>query len=219
MRDLRRHRLRLASLAAGFGAMVALANPAQAITVPLTFEFDNGDEGDFGSVRITENGSGGLFFEVQAGPDLGPEPDLHYFYFNLTTVVDDLAIQSDDDVFTAYSLDGGFPVRGGAGSRFDYSVFFGNGGGKKGNGTLELATFTVFSESGTPLSLQELAELSQTAEGIETFFAVHVQNTGPWGGGSETIGGDTIVPEPTTLGLMAAGLTALAYLGRRRDPA
>lgn len=216
MRDLHRRNLGAYSLAASLGALfVLLAAPAHAITVPLSFEFDAGVEGDFGSVRVTENGTGGLFFEITTGPDLGPDPDLHYFYFNLTTAVDDLEISSDDDVFTDYSLDTGWPVAGGAGSSFDHSVFFGNGGGRKGNGTLESATFTLVSASGD-LDLDGLAELSETSGGLETFFAVHVQNTGLFGGGSETIGGDVIIPEPSSLALLATGLLGLAGLGRRR---
>jgi len=188
-----------------------LPEPARALTLPITFEFDDGVEGDFGTVVIEEDGSGGIFIEVSVGPDLGSNADLHYFYFNLISDVPDLVISSDDPVATAYSLAAGSSVRGGAGSSFDYSVFFGNGAGPSGNGTLQTATFTLSSLS-TALSLADFFELSSTSQGLESNFAVHVQSTSTRAG-SETVG--AVIPEPTTIALMACGLLGLAAAGRR----
>jgi hypothetical protein len=188
-----------------------LPDPAQALTLPLTFEFDDGVEGDYGTVVIEEDGAGGIFFEVSLGPDLGPDADLHYFYFNLSSNVPDLVISSDDPVATVYGLAAGSSVRGGAGSSFDYAVFFGNGAGPPGNGTLQTATFTLSSTS-TDLSLADFFELSSTSQGLESNFAAHVQSTSTRAG-SETVG--AVVPEPTTLGMMVCGLLGLAAAGRR----
>jgi hypothetical protein len=197
------------ALLAGVGS---LPRPAHALTLPLTFEFDAGLQGDYGSVRIEENGSGGIFFEITLGPDLGPNADLHYFYFNLLGSLPDLAITSDDAVQTAYRLESDPSVRGGAGSSFDYSVFFGNGAGPPGNGTLQTASFTLFSSS-TALSLADLFELSSTSQGLEANFAAHVQSTST-PANSETIG--AVVPEPASFALLACGLFGLAAAGRRR---
>lgn len=190
-----------------------LPGPAQALTLPLTFEFDDGVQGDYGTIVIEENGSGGLFFEITLGPDLGSNADLHYFYFNLLTDVPDLVISSTDSVATAYSLAADSSVRGGAGSSFDYSVFFGNGGGPPGNGTLQTATFTL-SSSSTQLSLADLFELSNTSQGLEANFAAHVQSTST-PAGSETVG--AVIPEPASLALLACGLLGLAAAGRRHS--
>jgi hypothetical protein len=207
------HGARAAICALGLLAGVGLLpTSARALTLPLTFEFDDGIAGDYGSVRVEENGSGGIFFEITLGPDLGPNADLHYFYFNLISGVPDLAITSDDAVATAYALETDLSVRGGAGSSFDYSVFFGNGAGPPGNGTLQTASFTLFSSS-TDLSLSDLFELSNTSQGLEASFAAHVQSTST-PANSETIG--AVIPEPTSFALMACGLVGLAVAGRRR---
>ena len=206
----------------GRGPLCALAlvaclgfppDPARALTLPLSFEFDDGVEGDYGTLVIEEDGAGGIFFEVSLGPDLGPNADLHYFYFNLLHDVPDLVLSSDDGVHTAYSLIAGSSVRGGAGSSFDYAILFGNGAGPPGNGTLQTATFTL-SSSSTALSLADFFEISSTSQGLESNFAAHVQSTSTRAG-SETVG--ALVPEPTTFALLAGGLLGLAAAGRRKQ--
>lgn len=212
MYGARRALARVAGFAFGLAVLLAFAAPVQALTVPFTFEFDDGVEGDFGSVRVEEDGSGGLFFEIALGEDLGPNADLHYFYFNLVPDIVDLAITSDDSVVTDYTLSEDPSVRGGAGSSFEYEVFFGNGAGPKGNGNLAFATFTILSESGISLTLDDLFELSSTSQDLESHFAAHVQSTSTRDD-SETIG--AIIPEPMTSALLAVGLLGLAAAGRR----
>jgi hypothetical protein len=209
----RKNGLRHAAYGVAFAAFLAIGPaPAQAISVPITFEFDDGIEGEFGTVEVVEDGSGGLDFEITLGSDLGPDADLHYFYFNLVSDIPDLSISSTDNVVTEYTLESDPSVRGGAGSAFDYAVFFGNGAGRKGNGNLAFASFTLFSGSGAPLSLGDLFEMSSTAQGLEANFALHVQSTDT-GANSETVG--AVIPEPTTFALFTLGLLGLAFAGRR----
>jgi hypothetical protein len=204
--------LRCAAYGFALAALLAFAPaPARALSVPITFEFDDGIEGDYGTIEVEEDGSGGLSFEITLGPDLGPDADLHYFYFNLLSDIPDLALTSDDVVATEYALIGDSRVRGGAGSGFDYAVFFGNGAGGKGNGNLGDASFTLSSEAG--IDLGDLFELSSTSQGLEAHFAVHVQSTST-GANSETVG--AVIPEPTTSALLGLGLLGLAFSGRRR---
>ena len=79
-------------------------------------------------------------------------------------------------------------VAGGAGSKFDLGVSFGNGAGPKGNGTLQAASFTLLADQ--PLSIEDLAPMSSTSSGIAIQLAVHVQDTSfVEGVTSETVGG------------------------------
>jgi hypothetical protein len=147
---------RLAALAfllsvAGGAAPAAAAS----LTLPLDVEFDDGVVGDFGTVFIEERSHGKLAITISLTGALGPDADLHEFYFNLA---DDLDIDrlvlsharcmgSGDDGFgsckTDFDLEEDPSVRGGAGSSFDYGVNFGNGSGSKGNGQLLAATFKL----------------------------------------------------------------------------
>ncbi len=150
--------------------------------------------GEAGEIRAPRNGA-----------------DLHGFYFNLEDVRRrDLEISSDDDVRTAYKLKSGSRVWGGAGSRFQFRVNLGSGAGRKGNGVLQMASFTIDSETGD-LFLSDLLPMSSTSRGLEANFAAHVQGT-ITGGGSETVG--ALVPG--TVALLAAGLLSIAV--RRRAP-
>ena len=161
---------------------------AVAAEFPLTVEFDDGMVAEFGTVMVTESG-GALRFEVILNPlVLGIDADLHRMYFNLVGAFTGLGVRTADPVNTLYVLLTDPHVAGGAGSKFDLGVSFGNGAGPKGNGTLQAASFTLFADQ--PLSIEDLAPMSSTSSGIAIQLAVHVQDTSfVEGVTSETVGG------------------------------
>ncbi len=208
-------------------ALLAVA-PVSAASFGFDVEFDGNGTGDFGTLDVDEMG-GDLVFTITLGADLGPNADLQSFYFNLVDPFSGLEIVADDAPNTPYSLMSPlFPVasvQGGAGSSFDNGVEFGNGGGAKGNFTLQSATFTLSADQS--LALADLLETSSTNNAGLVNFAAHVQSTEAFpGDDSETVGGQ--VPEPSTALLLASGLVAMAMgrggarvtpiSGRRRTP-
>ena len=199
----------LATALATFGAA-----PAGAIQFTLDTEFDTGFVGPHATVDVTES-AGGLDFVVSlAGTDLGPDADLHEFYFNLAGDPTNVTLSSSQVVQTAFSLDADPPVTGGAGASFDYGVNFGDGAGPPGNGVLTTASFRITADQ--PLTLASLQVLSQTNGGILAHAALHVQGTSLLtGASSETVGG--VIPEPGTLLLLGTGFAGLAIQGRRRS--
>jgi hypothetical protein len=190
-----------AALALGLGP-----GTASAVGFDLDVEFDTGQTGSFVHVEIEED-FGALDFRIELGDALGDEADLHEFYFNLVGTFTGVAISTEDDPRTAYTLLLDPSIRGGAGASFDYGVNFGNGAGRRGNGALASATFTLTADQ--PLSIADLLESSFAAGGsIETQFAAHIQGTEIFvGSDSEMVGG--IVPEPATGALVALGLALL----------
>jgi hypothetical protein len=189
------------------------------VTFTLDIELDDGITGSFADVQVFEEGFG-LRFEIALREALGPDADLREFYFNLTDDVPSLQIESHDPVTTEYVLSAAGPVGGGAGSRFDYEVSFGNGAGPAGNGVLQAVSFLIESTASDPLSLDALlnAHLSAASGGsILVNAAAHIQGTTlVWRASSETIGG--VVPEPSTGMLLASGLlllTSWSRLGKR----
>ena len=103
---------------------------------------------------------------------------------------------------------------------FDYGVNLGNGGGRKGNGRLKTASFTVFADQ--MLSLDDLLKSSfaSAKRGIELIMPAHVQGTIlVKKAGSETIGAGPPVPEPSTSLLLMTGLGLLAAHRSRRSSA
>jgi PEP-CTERM motif-containing protein len=192
---------------------------AVGITVPLGITFDAGATGSFGTVHIEEIAGGDLGFTITLGPDLGPNADLHAFFFNLPAGLDaGLALSGSlcggASCATPFAVEAGKPVQGGAGSDFDFRVSFGNGAGAKGNGTLAVASFVLGADADLALA-DVFAEPSATSDGIETFLAAHVQSTGT-GEGSETVG--VPIPEPDTALLFLVGLSGIAFAGRRPRP-
>jgi hypothetical protein len=200
--------------------MLGLLAPttAWALTFQLDVELDDALHGAFGTVEVTEAGRG-LFFTITLGSELGSGADLHEFYFNLAGEPTDLTLSSDDSVNTPYALSSAHAIAGGAGSRFDWEVNFGNGASQHGNGVLQQASFLIEpDDESLSITLANLfgAERSSASGGrIELDFAAHVQGTSlVEGANSETVGG--IVPEPTTGIMLAAGL-ALAGCTQRRQ--
>lgn len=197
------------------------AAPAGALTIPLDVELDTGGAGRFGSVTVAPNGPS-LDFGVVVGADLGPRADLHAFYLNLVPdgaqVFTNLRITASNAPWTPYTL--AFPagpVFGGAGAAFDVRVGFGSGAGRKGNGVLQFALFTLSADQ--PLGLDNLWQLSFPNKAGPVHVAAHVQGTSwPRGANSILVGGAALpvvaVPEPTPAVLVAVGLVALAG-GRR----
>ena len=196
--------------------VVLIPAPAMALNYSLEIELDDGTIGDFGNVEVLES-EGELDFTITLTDVLGPKADLHEFYFNLSDVFTGLGIRDTDALHSEYVFSIDPSVAGGAGASFDYGVNFGNGGGKKGNGRVKTASFTLFADQ--MLSLDDLLKSSFTSgkPGIELIMAAHVQGTRlVKKADSETVGAGPPVPEPSTSLLLMAGLGLLA--ARRRSP-
>jgi hypothetical protein len=192
-------------------AALVLATQAAALSVPLTQEFDGAlPDADFATVAVTQNGED-LDFSIVLGGLLGPREDAHRFYFNLIGDFTGLDIISSNAPGIEYRLRFRPRVAGGAGSSFEFAVNLGNGAGRRGNGVLTHATFTLSADQ--PLAPSDLLEESLTRTGIEAEMALHIQGTSTRHR-SATVGGS--LPEPSTALLLASGLTALALRRRQR---
>jgi hypothetical protein len=200
-----------ASSAFALLAALVLATQAAALSVPLTSEFDGAlPDADFATVAVTQNGED-LDFSIVLGGLLGPREDAHRFYFNLIGDFTGLDIISSNAPEIEYRIKANPRVAGGAGSSFDFMVKLGEGAGRRGNGVLTHATFTLSADQ--PLAPSDLLEPSLTRTGIEAEMALHIQGTDTRHR-SETVGGAS--PEPSTALLLAFGLAALAL--RRQQP-
>jgi len=205
-------RLRIcSSFGLGLLATLVLAVQATALSLPLDSDFDGVlPEASYATVLVTENG-GDLDFSIALNGLLGPGEDAHMFYFNLVGSFTGLELISSNAPSRRYRLVASPRVAGGAGSAFEFGVKLGRGAGRRGNGVLTLATFTLSADQA--LVLLDLMESSYTSSGIEAEMALHVQGTSTRGG-SVTVGGVGHTPEPSTALLLAAGLAGLALRGR-----
>jgi hypothetical protein len=176
--------------AVGLAAAALAEAPARAeesASCTLGIEFDHGIEGEFGHLRVVEDGSS-LRFEIEIDPAaLGTRADLHQVHFNLDGAAAGVHVETLGAMYTPFTLRAGGPTPGGAGAHFDYGVNLGNGSGRRGNGVLQSAAFRVHAR--TPLEVSALLPLSMTSRGILAHVAVHVQNTAlVRGASSETLG-------------------------------
>ena len=148
--------LAAASVLAGAAAPAAAGSLTSAsLTLPFDVQFADGLTGNFGSVTIEERSHGKLQITLALSSELGPEADLHEFYFNLLDSLDvgDVEIshfrcrawgESElGSCHTDFEIEEDPSVRGGAGSEFDFGVNFGSGGSKKGNGNLAELSFKL----------------------------------------------------------------------------
>ena len=212
-------------LAAGIALAALVSNPAPglaaSISVGLSVEFDSGDVGSYGQVLIEENGDD-LNFTIQLTDALGDNVDLHEFYFSLEGNFSSLQISNTNAPNTRYTLERNPSVAGGAGSSFDYAVNFGNGGGRRGNGKLCCASFTLSANEALTINDLRVATFTNDST-IAVNLAVHVQGTtfDP-NADSETVGGliprPNPVPEPGTGPLLAVSLVGLAAYQWFRRP-
>jgi len=192
-------------------AALVLATQAAALSVPLSSDFSGVQPGaDFATVAVTQNGED-LDFSIVLGGLLGPREDAHRFYFNVIGEFTGLDIISSNAPGIEYRIKANPRVAGGAGSSFDFMVKLGDGAGRRGNGVLTHATFTLSADQ--PLVPSDLLEPSLTRTGIEAEMALHIQGTDTRHR-SETVGGS--LPEPSTALLLASGLAALALRGMQR---
>jgi hypothetical protein len=203
---MRPARRRILGLVCALG-LAAAAGGAQAVPFLLNAELDTGAIDRWGKIEVEETAAGSLRFEIHLYDVLGPDADLHNFYFNLAGDAVATDMVTLDDVQSDYELRSDPPVNGGAGIDFDYAVSFGNGAGSRGNGILPDAHFEILGQN---LDLSALTStFSTSASGIAAFFAVHVQGTETYlGADSETV--VALVPEPGTALLLALGLIPLA---------
>ena len=203
--------LRRATTLMVLGHALIASGTAGAVTFDLDTEFDTGATGPFATVGISEN-AGALDFSISLDIDeLGPDADLHAFYFNFVGDDTGLAISNTNAPNTEYLLGANPSVDGGAGSSFDWGVDFGDGAGSPGNGELLTALFSLTADQA--LTIQNLLGSSfASGDTIEVHMAAHIQGTSALTGAtSETIGG--LVPEPSTGLLVLSGLAMLAVRG------
>jgi hypothetical protein len=202
---------------------LAFSQPAEAnvITFPLTADFCSGTCGTppFGTVTITDIGAG----EVQVNVTLtGPTGfaktgagGMQTLLWNLSgtpTLTDYTDVSSNQPIVLA-STTAGSIMADGSGT-WQYAVNCPSCGG--GVSAPQLLSPITFDVSATGLST---ASFVSTAASNNLFFAADIQGSN---GNTGVVGAPTAVvpsPEPTSLGILGAGLVALGLVRRRRKRA
>ena len=198
-----------------FGAGDASAGSTSAT---LAVQLGPQSTGNYGTVHVEEVSGGGLEFTISLNSSVGRKADLREFYFNLPDQVAGLHLTDSEcgggSCTSPFELASGKSTSGGSGARFDYRVSFGNGRGKKGNGTVQVASFRI--DADAPLRLiPSPFDPSFTSRHLEVIFAAHVPGIQHV---AATIGSTsaTPIPEPSTAALFGLGLAGLAWVGRLR---
>jgi hypothetical protein len=197
-------------------AALVLATQAAALSVPLTSDLGGVQpDAEYATVAVTQNGED-LDFSIVLGGLLGPREDAQRFYFSLLGDFTGLEILSSNAPVTEYRVKANPRLPGGEDGSFDFVVKLGHGNGRRGNGVLTHAIFTLSADQ--PLSPSDLFEapLARAAMGgmgIESEMALHIEGTRTRHR-SETVGGSA--PEPSTALLLVTGLVALALRRQQR---
>lgn len=202
------------------GALSAMADD-----LPLRMQLNSGDSAEYGVIHVQED-DGGLLFEVEINLDvMGGQADLHRLYFNLHQPTNNLSVETMDSVAKPYTIQRGNRAIGGGGAFFDWSVDFGSGSGKKGNGAMHHARFRVTGDSQS-LVLEDVIPMSTSKARVSVQMATHVQNSsvetvggvfeadsGDGGGGEEVPGDEEPPPDPGTctwvIDLMTGEMTCI----------
>lgn len=170
-----------------------------------------GPQTSFGTVSVTDSGSGSLSFSVSMlngntlvntgfpltfAFDLASDPTITYSGLTSGFTIPDV-IGTNSQVAGSYHMDGV--------GDFEYGVLWGSQGG--GAGTSGPLNFTI---SGTGLTLSSIE-----ANSTGNFFAVDIRS-GTNGNTGLVDASVATVPEPETYGMLLAGLGLMGFLVRRR---
>src|SRR4030042_5311233 len=158
-------------------AALVLATQAAALSVPLTSDLSGVQpDAQYATVAVTQNGED-LDFSIVLGGLLGPREDAQRFYFSLLGDFTGLEILSSNAPVTEYRVKAHPRLPGGEGGSFDFVVKLGHGNGRRGNGGLTHAIFTLSADQ--PLSPSDLFEapFARTAMGmgIGSGMALHIE--------------------------------------------
>ncbi|MGD9900912.1 MAG: VPLPA-CTERM sorting domain-containing protein [Calditrichaceae bacterium] len=208
-----KNKTKMAILLLSFAVISLPAIVNAAITVNLDTAFSNYDPfetADFGTVELTDLDDD-IQFEVTLNTDvLGSGADLQWFYFNTTEGITNLSISSTTpDATLSYQFNTtSSTFRADGSGYYDGILDFGAGGS-------QTATATFVLSADDALEIDDFLTTSTSSSNGEYIFAVHVQSTEFLDQTSEFIGGNTVVPIPSALWFLGAGLASLVGLRKR----